>query len=113
MHYKNKLNAKNIRSKKVNGVLQEVYAALTMTSAIAGLRYLYERMRDKWRVSFKALVWRTENVFEIMLQPMTSMSTKSLFEGINKFGHNIQPGRSYPRFSRQPENKWILEKRRT
>jgi hypothetical protein len=37
LHFKNKLDAKNIRSKKINGVLQEIYAALTMTSVIAGL----------------------------------------------------------------------------
>lgn len=112
LHFKNRLNAKNIRSKKVNGVLQEIYAALTMTSVIAGLRYLYERTRNKWKVSFKALVWRMENVFEIMLKPVKSSCFHTLFESMSRFGHKPQPGRSYPRFSRQPENKWIKERRR-
>jgi len=111
LHLKNTLHVKNIRSKKVNGVLQEVYAALTMTSIVAGIQYLFERNLKYKRISFKAIAWRLETAIEVLLEPKSRYWINRLFGGLNNFGHTQQPGRSYPRWSVQPENKWIKEKR--
>jgi len=112
LNLKNTLHAKNIRSKKINGVLQEIYAALTMTSIIAGLRYLFEKKTRDRRISFKAICWHIETAFEVLLEPKPSKQLSRLFKDIAKFNHLRQPGRSFPRYSRQPEPKWINEKRR-
>jgi Transposase DDE domain len=111
LHLKSTLGAKNIRSKKVNGVLQEIYAALTATSIAQGLRYIFERNVKKRRISFKAIVWRLESSFDSVVFP-SEVTLKSAFKVICKFGHKVQPGRSYPRYSLQPENKWIKERRK-
>ncbi len=113
LHLKHTLNAKNIRSKKVNGVLQEIFAALTATSIVQGLRYLFEKTVKHRRISFKAIAWRLETAFELLTSvARSSLSLDLAFGVICKIGHKLQPHRSYPRFSRQPENKWIKAKRR-
>jgi hypothetical protein len=111
LHLKHTLNAKNIRSKKVNGVLQEIYAALTATSIIQGIRYLFEKSKKLRRISFKAIAWRLEMTFSLLVDPQ-SITIQAAFETISRIGHKIQHGRSYPRYSRQPENKWIKARRR-
>ncbi len=113
LNLKNTLHAKNIRSKKLNGVLQEIYAALTMTSIIAGIRYLFEKRTRDRRVSFKAICWHLETAIHVLLEPMPSRKIYKIFCQITKFTHIRQPQRSYPRWSRQPEPKWISEKRRS
>jgi hypothetical protein len=112
LHLKNTLHAKNIRSKKLNGVLQEIYAAFTMTSIIAGLRYLFEKRTQGRRISFKAICWRIETAISVLLEPSSTRKLNQLFRHIEKFNHFHQPGRTYPRWSRQPEAKWVSEKRR-
>jgi hypothetical protein len=112
LHLKNTLHAKNIRSKKLNGVLQEIYAALTMTSIVAGIRYLFEQNQRHKRISFKALAWRLETAIEILLIPLTPNKLSRLFSGILDFNHFRQPGRSSPRWSEQPMPKWIVERQK-
>lgn len=111
LHLKNTLHAKNIRSKKLNGILQEIYAALTMTSIVAGIRYLFEQNLRKKRISFKALCWRLETAVIVLLEPQAVGRLNLLFNGLMSFNHFRQPGRSCPRWSMQPENKWIKERR--
>lgn len=110
LHLKHTLKAKNIRSKNLNGALQEIYAALTMTTIVAGLRYLYELNLEKKRISFKAFCWRLETGFCALLRPMSSRKLSLLFDPVCRFTHTKQPGRSYPRCSRQPASKWIAER---
>lgn len=112
LNFKTTLHGKNIRSRKVNGVLQEIYAALCMTSLVAGLRYLFEKRVKGKRVSFKSICWRIETRASLLLTPMKALELKHLMRAIVRFNHLKQPDRSYPRFSRQPPSKWINEKRR-
>jgi hypothetical protein len=112
LHFKNACHAKNIRSKKLNGVLQEIYAALVMTTIVAGIRYLFEMGLRQKRISFKAICWRLEKHMGILLMPTSHDRLLRIFRNIISFSHAMQPGRSYARYSRQPENKWIKEKRR-
>ena len=112
LHLKNTLHAKNIRSRKLNGVLQEIYAALTMTSIVAGLRHLFEKQNRDRRISFKAICWHIETAIGALLEPLPSRKLNKLFRYVTKFNHLRQPGRTFPRWSRQPEAKWVNEKRR-
>ncbi len=112
LNLKQTLNVKNIRSKKLNGILQEIYAALTMTSIIAGLRFLFEQKTKQRRISFKAIAWRLESAFIVLLTPTPRHQLTQLFSCLVNFTHQCQPGRSYRRYSNQPANKWIGEKRR-
>lgn len=109
LYLKQVLNVKNIRSKKVNGVLQEIYAALVMGAVVAGLKYKYKNQIKKRKSSFKAFAWGIEKLFTKIF---CNGDVEFDFSKLNLFYHCIQPGRSYPRFSRQPENKWIREKRK-
>jgi len=110
LHLKQTLNVKNIRSKKVNGVLQEIYAALAMLTIVAGLRYLYNLQTKNKKVSFKAIACRLESAIGVLLSSMTQEQLKKVFQNIQSFTHTTQPNRKYPRWSKQPVNKWIVEK---
>jgi hypothetical protein len=112
LHLKNTMHAKNIRSKKLNGVLQEIYAALVMTTIAAGIRYLFELKARSKRISFKAICWRLDSAIGILLAQYSIRKLNRIFRGLCSFNHNPQPGRSFPRWSRQPESKWIKAKRR-
>ena len=112
LNFKSKLKAKDIRSRKVNGVLQEIFAALTMASFLAGIRYLFEKGLGDQRVSFKAFMLRFRTAFDIVLKAPSALRAQRLFFAIEHFGHRKQPGRSYPRYSLQPPNKWIQERSR-
>jgi hypothetical protein len=112
LNLKNTLHAKNIRSKKVNGVLQEVYAALTMTSIVAGIRYLFEHTIKRRRINYKAITWRIETAIEVLVRPLSRARLNRIFHGICSFQHLQQPDRMYPRWSLQPEQKWIKERRK-
>ncbi len=112
LNYKNKLGGNVIRSKKLNGILQEIFASLTMTSIVAGIRYQFERTMKRRRVSLVAIVWRIENSFGILLETIDIDKLSVLTAGLEKFGHVRQVERNYPRLSLQPENKWIRERRR-
>jgi hypothetical protein len=112
LNLKQNLNVKNIRSKKVNGILQEILAAVLMTSIVAFIRYDFERkMRREIQVSFRALTWRIGNGFYILLGSTSLADFYNFFDPIKDFYHLKQRGRSYPRYSKQPENKWTKEKR--
>lgn len=112
LNLKNTLHLKNIRSKKINGVLQEIYASLTMTSIAAGIRYSFEqRVEKNRRVCLKAIVWRLETSLGFIVLAEASLIFEVIFCDLQNFGHQRQPGRSYGRFSRQAENKWIKERR--
>ena len=111
LHLKNTLNIKNIRSRKVNGVLQELYAALTMLSMVAALRYQHEKTLKHRRVSFKAIVLRLARNFIFFFKEVGPKHLSDLTIGINQFTHRQQSGRNYPRYSRQPALRWVSRRR--
>lgn len=112
LNAKSTLYAKNIRSKKLNGVLQEIFATLTIASMAAGIRYLFERHIQLRRISFKAICWRLETEIGLLVEASSEAQIEHAFAGQERFNHRVQRKRSYPRWSHQPVNKWISEKRR-
>lgn len=104
MELKNRLGLNPVHgAKKLNHILQDIYAAVLAQALVARIKGgLTPRARKI--ISFKA----TQRILKINLtrkvwdEPETDLLL---------FYHLIQLGRDYPRYSRQPENKWTKQKR--
>lgn len=118
---KNLLKLESFHSKSVNGVMQEIYAnllviSLTALIALAAARQL--KLDPEVAVpSFKnaqAVVRR--HLFEVILvHPKPTRDTaralaQQLIEEATRVIWKKQPGRSYPRVSKQPIKCWNLAK---
>ena len=118
---KNLLKLENFHSKSVNGVMQEIYASLLVISltALVALTAAAELKLDPDTEvpSFKnvhAVVKR--HLFEVILpdRALTMRKARRLVKVLIKEASSIvwkkQPGRSYPRVSKQPIKVWNLAK---
>jgi hypothetical protein len=101
----------HFHSRKLNGILQEIHAALASLSWIASwvLRASHKLgRRAKFKINFKAA---TQRLAAILPQRIDSNDRRSYQRELEvklcKQVCCIQAGRSYPRISQQPENRWI------
>ena len=120
---KNLLKLENFHSKSFNGVMQEIYAnllVLSLTALIAvGAASELKLDPDLAVPSFKnaqAVVRR--HLFEAILAHPAPTRTSAralarrLIEEASRVVWKKQPGRSYPRVSKQPIKIWNLAKNR-
>lgn len=97
------LHVQNWNSKTVHGIRLEIASRLLMLSLIAARVFKATlRLKNKLlRINFKNAIF----VFRSAL--FRSISERELLQAIMSVTRVHQPGRSYPRYSRQPQNKWI------
>lgn len=100
------------RAKKINSFLQEVYAAILAQALTSYLKFKVTTIKKKV-ISFVGAAYSLEKYFfELLFQNNNGAIIENIIEVILQHYHYRQPGRSYPRFSRQAPKKWISEKRR-
>ena len=90
-------------SKNIHGIRLEIASHLLMLSFIAARVFRATRRlkNELLRINFKNAIF----VFRSALFRATSEC--ELLRAISNVTRVHQPGRSYPRYSRQPQNKWI------
>lgn len=96
-----------IKVKKLNSVLQEIFAAILAQSLVAAVKNSLKISLNKI-ISFKA----TQRLIKLnLLKRVTYKYATYLEDELRCFYHIFQPDRQYPRYSMQAENKWIKERR--
>jgi hypothetical protein len=116
---KNTLSIESIRSKSINNVLQDIYSNLIAASITALLEFLgsskYGMDRERARCSFKNTLNVLRRHFLTLVGSirLTRKSIDSILDEIIIVIWRKQPGRSYPRYSRQPRKLWTAPALRT
>lgn len=98
-----------LRVKKINSLLQEIFAALLAQAFVSVIKYQIEQTHRK--TNFNGITYAVAKNFYCLVTDGTSHVLNEIIETALQHYHLLQPGRSYPRYSRQPENKWIKERR--
>lgn len=115
---KNILHLEKFHAKSVNGILQEIYANLLVISLTALIEYQASRRKnlDRSKVvpNFKAAVqvvrrhlYRIAGPEPVPADQALAIAEK-MVEEAGRVLWKKQPGRSYPRVSKQPINSWNL-----
>jgi hypothetical protein len=119
---KNILKLEKFHARSFNGIMQEIYANLLIISLTAAIEYESSKAQrlDRQKVvpNFKAamqVVYRHLHAV-VGTAPLTLRVTKEtaakMIEDAGRILWKKQPGRSYPRVSRQPIKSWNLCKQR-
>lgn len=96
-------------SRKLNGVMQELYAGLISQAWVSAwlLRaaQMKERFKNRSIINYKSAA----QILSTILPTLTRARNKieQIIRRIIAIVHKRQPGRSYPRVSHQPPNPWI------
>lgn len=113
-HLKNTLGLEQIKSKSYNSVLQDIYAHLIVLS-LAAKAEIAARTNLNLELEKKAL--SIKFIISLIARNMRGLcqnTAKKAWKFIVTFAKNIiwqkQPNRSYPRYSRQPQNHWPQER---
>lgn len=111
---KKSLDAKlEYRAKRLNSVLQEIYAAVLAVSLISIVRTFEKSTQEKRVLSFIGARYAIRKLFkELLFEPHQGGTEGRLLEIILSHYHHGQQGRIYPRMSLRPVNKWIVGGRR-
>lgn len=119
---KNILKLEKFHARSYNGIMQEIYANLLIISLTAAIEYESSKRlgldRTKIIPNFKAamaVVFR--NLHSVvgtgeLTQRQSRQIAHQMIEDAGKILWRKQPGRSYPRVSMQPIQKWNLCKNR-
>jgi hypothetical protein len=114
------MNLQSFHAKQPNGILQEVFAhllVLSMTSAIAiqaarvaGLnpKEVSPNLKNATEVMKRNLFFYVTSVHEN--RKATHYWANKIYQEVLRILCKKQPGRSYPRYSRQPMNMWSYAK---
>jgi hypothetical protein len=113
-HLKNTLGLEKIKSKTYNSVLQDIYAHLIVLSLAAkaevGARRKLDLEAKKKALSIKFII----SLIAKNMRNLCQSPAKKAWNLIVDLAKNIiwtrQPNRSYPRYSRQPQNSWSQER---
>ena len=114
------MNLEKFHSKKRNGIRQEIFSNLFILALAARLSLL---ARDNQYSTENLKVPNLKNTIEVIrryffywVSPfkigslrIKQIKTTILFQ-ISRIVHKVQPGRSNPRYSRSPVNKWAMAK---
>lgn len=97
-------------SRNLNGILQEIFAALTILSAAALVSlHAKNKLKKWWLPSYKNII---RNLDRILIQWMANdrNALEKLFIRAGGLIYKVRPNRSYPRYSKQPSSKWTFDK---
>lgn len=110
---KQDLVLQKFHSTSINGILQEVFAGLLMLSLVSGIVFQASSLiQSEKQINFAAA---TQICFRFLPDLIWSKSLgaiENLVKHIKLFIQSIRPNRSYPRFSKQSESKWIKARRK-
>lgn len=119
---KNILKLEKFHARSYNGIMQEIYANLLVISLTAAIEYQSSKLQnlDRAKVvpNFKAamaVVFRHLHSVVGTVDLSSSKSRELAAQVVEEAGRILwkkQPGRSHPRVSMQPINKWNLCKKR-
>ncbi len=113
-HLKNTLGLEKIKSKNYNSVLQDIYAHLIVLSLAAkaeiSARKELDLETEKEALSIKYII----SLIAKNMRDFCQSRAKKVWKTIVELSKNIvwkrQLNRSYPRYSRQPQNRWSQER---
>lgn len=113
-HLKNTLGLEKIKSKSYNSVLQDIYAHLIILSLAAKAeRKAKEHLEiksEKESLSIKYII----SLLARNMRTLCGYTAKKSWNLIVNLAKNIiwhrQSNRNYPRYSRQPQNRWSQER---
>lgn len=113
-------SVENFHARTVNGIRQEVFANLLVLSLTAALAVNVAQVKGvnirKVAPNFKnaAEVLRRNLFYQLGVIPLSSKGqikkSRQIIAEITKVLCTKQPGRSYPRYSRKPINRWTYAK---
>lgn len=119
---KNILKLEKFHARSFNGIMQEIYATLLIISLTAAIEYEASKARrlDREKIipNFKAAMQVVYRYLHAVVGTtrLTTKTTRDIaIQMIEEAGRILwkkQPGRSYPRVSRQPIKSWNLCKQR-
>ncbi len=114
-HLKTTLGLEEIKSRSYNSVLQDVYAHLIVLALAAQAQIKASealKLRPKKRsLSIKfILAVIANNARDICQKDKFKKAWEKICEVVKNIIWKPQPGRSYPRYSQQPQNKWSQER---
>lgn len=113
------IKIEKFHARSLNGILQEIYASLLVLSLTAMISTFASKKR---KLDPKKIVPSFKNATEVVRRHMFDLINhkitgadpkelaKALVEEVGAVLWKKQPGRSYPRVSRQPIKKWNLKK---
>lgn len=115
LHLKQIFHLEHFHSRKLNGVLQEIYAALVMQSWVAGwidqAAGIGSQSDQEKIINFKAAAQTLAEFLPRLLGRYRSKRLVDLvLEKIAAIRYRRQKNRSYPRVSQQPQNRWAQNK---
>lgn len=100
------------RAKKINTLLQEIYAATLAQVLTASVKASVTPIKARV-ISYTGACFALESDFcELLFGTSDTTILEKITETIEHHYHQKQPGRSYPRYSRQAPSKWTSEKRK-
>lgn len=108
---KDLLKLEKFHSRKVNGIKQEVLSNLLVISLISGLASEMKK-RKNIGIGYKAAIEILKTKIVFLILPITSHLLEELKEEMSGFDYKKRKGRSYRRFSKQSENRWIRARRK-
>jgi len=102
-----------LRVKKLNNVLQEIYAAVLAQTLVSVIKHSVLMGKGKV-ISFAGATYALSCYFtDLLITAKNKNTMDEILEIISHHYHFKQTNRSYPRFSRQAENKWVAARRKT
>jgi hypothetical protein len=101
------LRVQSWHTKKAQGVRREIMAHLLMLSILA--HYVY-RASQKLKLNGWALNFKNA-IFVLRTCLLVPLSSSALLQSLAQCCYQKQAGRSYPRISKQPQNKWVKRRR--
>lgn len=117
-HLKNTMSLEKIRSKTLNSVLQDTYAhfivlALAAKVQAQATKEIVPKMPEKKSLSIKYIL-RTiaDNMKSLCTKKLAGQTWQKICELAKKIIWHKQFDRHYPRYSRQPQERWTKERSR-
>lgn len=113
---KSNLKVGRFHAKTYNGIMQEIFASLLLVSLIKALMWFAAPNMKAKKINFTAAtdaIWQRLHLFlrGHGLKGRNLAEFSELLQLIAEITVKIRPNRSYPRISKQPENKWIKARR--
>lgn len=110
---KQTLNLQSFHSRTENGIRQELFASLLLLALLAGIGYCAQP-RTGHQVNFDLTAFAFFGEMPSILfsrRPVARNCLRKLLQTIVQFTQPPRTGRSFPRFSKQPANRWISARR--
>lgn len=107
------LKVEHMRSKKLNGILQEIWSHLTIVALTSIYVFACGKPPSGFNFGFKAGLEALLRHFNHLLDGTKKIKSYQIVEEIMPYKYKVRPDRKYPRSSKQPRKTWCGGARNT